>query len=96
VNQNPSSSLSLNIHKSPNGIAFSHIPSKSQKVLQEKKLNPTLHMMNQRSTIPTQILDGNKLQTQNLEHQPHPKTYFPNSSSVTFETMPIRNYSQTP
>jgi hypothetical protein len=26
----------------------------------------------------------------------HPKTYFPNSSLVIFETMPIGNYSQTP
>lgn len=59
VNQNLLGSLSLNIHKSPIGIASSHIPSESQKFVQERKLNPIPHVMNQRSTISTQTLNGN-------------------------------------
>jgi hypothetical protein len=59
MNQNPLGSFLLNIHKSLIDIASSHIPSESQKILQERKFNLIPRVINQISTIYTQTLDGN-------------------------------------
>jgi hypothetical protein len=77
-------------------LLLPNIPSKSHKFLQERKLNPIPHLMNEKSTIPqwkpTNTNPKFKAPTKVLTSS-HPKTYFPNSTLVTLEIMPLKNHS---